>query len=71
MKHWYFPKWFELCEEGNRVLEGMHRENMVYEYARGKENSNELVNSGEHIDREDNDILCNNGMEKNDILYMK
>ncbi len=69
MKHWYFPKRFELFEEGNRglVLGGMHMENMVYEYVRDKENSNELVNSGEHIYREGNDILCNNDKEKNDI----
>jgi hypothetical protein len=54
---------------GNKglVLEGKHMESRVDEYASDKENSNELVNSGEHIYREGNDILCNNDKEKNDI----
>ena len=72
MKHSYFPNCFDLFEMGNKglVLEGMHMENRIDEYVRDKENSNELVNNGEHIYREDNDILDNNDRDKNDILNM-
>ena len=72
MKHSYFPNCFDLFEMGNKglVLEGIHMESRVDEYARDKENSNELVNSGEHIYREGNDILDNNDRDKNDILNM-